>query len=203
MNAIAKSTRREELPQFASAPVGSPALQRALEDSRYYRPGPIWSDREWFAERPPTAEVQTEARALLGSIEEWMAKPSPTRIAAWLKPIAAAVRNPPSESDFAARCAALALMELPAAAFNTANRHQLLWNCQFWPSVADICAAMREDQARLRDWRTDLSKVAYARPASEYDAARRHAEAAADQCGPRAALLSFPSERASAVNNGF
>jgi hypothetical protein len=63
--------------------------------------------------------------------------------ARWLRPIAAAVRNPPSADDYKARCAAAAFaLRYPATDLTDNAARDLARSSPFWPSVADIDAAL-------------------------------------------------------------
>lgn len=74
--------------------------------------------------------------------------------AEWLRPVAAAVRNPPSPQDFQGRCAALAFsLSVPASALTASKARDLCRKSEFWPSVAEVEALFAEDwreQARSR-----------------------------------------------------
>lgn len=66
----------------------------------------------------------------------------------FLRPIAAAVRNPPSEQDFKAKVAALA-MAMPTATAEILSKQWLqaeaMKKCQFWPSVADLAEIIQPE----------------------------------------------------------
>lgn len=62
--------------------------------------------------------------------------------ARFLRPIVAAVRNPPNEADFKARCVALAAtVRQPPEALTGEMVGRLCRKAEFWPSVAEIAAA--------------------------------------------------------------
>lgn len=59
--------------------------------------------------------------------------------ARWLRPVAASVRNPPTDADFRGRCGALAFaLRVPAAALTDAKARDLCRSAQFWPSVEEV-----------------------------------------------------------------
>jgi len=70
----------------------------------------------------------------------------------WLRPVAAAVRNPPTDADFRGRCMALAFTCRVAPSDLTDSRaRDLCRKAEFWPSVAEIEAIFAEawkDRAR-------------------------------------------------------
>jgi hypothetical protein len=77
--------------------------------------------------------------------------PSLEHLRAWLLPVAAAVRNPPTEDDFElwlAACA-LAFAELPAAIFNVKSQREMLLNSKFRPSPADIFESLDREMLIL------------------------------------------------------
>ncbi len=57
----------------------------------------------------------------------------------FLRPIAAAVRNPPTEADAKGRAAALAFaLRVPPSSLTEARQRELCRTCEFWPSIAEI-----------------------------------------------------------------
>lgn len=72
----------------------------------------------------------------------------------FLRPIAASVRNVPTEPDAKGRAAALAFaLDVPAAWLTPARQRELCRKCEFWPSIAEIeavFAEQRRDAARSR-----------------------------------------------------
>ena len=72
--------------------------------------------------------------------------------ARFLTPVAAAVRNPPSPTDFRGRCAALAFaMRVEARDLTEARQRDLCRASEFWPSVAEVEKIFKEvwkDRAR-------------------------------------------------------
>lgn len=98
----------------------------------------------------------------------------------FLRPIAAAVRNPPSEQDFKARVAALA-MAMPTATADILAKQWLqaeaMRKCQFWPSVADLAEII---QPEINDARRQQSE----------------AVAAISYCPPQMRITPTPEEAA-------
>lgn len=74
--------------------------------------------------------------------------------ARFMRPIAASVRNPPTEADFKARCVALAAtIRHPPEALTGEMIGRLCRRAEFWPSVAEIDAAFSaawKEQAEAR-----------------------------------------------------
>lgn len=65
--------------------------------------------------------------------------------ARFLKPVASAVRNPPTDSDFRGRCAALAFAcRVHPADLTDARARDLCRKAEFWPSVAEVEAIFAE-----------------------------------------------------------
>jgi hypothetical protein len=84
--------------------------------------------------------------------------------ATWLLPVASAVRNPPTPSDFQGRCAALAFaLRVPTDALTEAKARDLCRKSEFWPSVADVETLFAEDwkaEARSRSITSGLTRIA-------------------------------------------
>lgn len=74
--------------------------------------------------------------------------------AAFLRPVAAAVRNTPDRTEFAGRASALAFaLRIPPAALTADRQRELCRTCEFWPSIAEVeavFAAAWRDLARSR-----------------------------------------------------
>lgn len=72
----------------------------------------------------------------------------------FLRPVALAVRNTPTEDDAKGRAAALAFaLRVPPSALTEARQRDLCRKCEFWPSIAEIEALFAEhwrDMARTR-----------------------------------------------------
>jgi hypothetical protein len=57
----------------------------------------------------------------------------------FLKPVAMAVSNPPTDTDAKGRAAALAYaMRVPPESLTASRQRELCRTCQFWPSVAEV-----------------------------------------------------------------
>lgn len=84
--------------------------------------------------------------------------------AEWLRPVAAAVRNPPSPQDFQGRCAALAFsLSVPPSSLTVSKARDLCRKSEFWPSVAEIEAMFAEEwkeQARSRSIGSGWARLA-------------------------------------------
>lgn len=86
--------------------------------------------------------------------------------ARFLKPVAAGVRNPPTEGDFRARVAAIAhaLPDVPAIWLGQAWRQrEAMAAWQFWPSAADVAewvAPYRREERATADMRHRLAAPA-------------------------------------------
>lgn len=96
-------------------------------------------------EPPPMAQgIAAEARALAAGLEASRDKEPPITAEAlveWLRPIALAVRNPPSDDAIEARAEALSFAvfgRYPAYVFDAELQRKVMLNCDFWPSVKDI-----------------------------------------------------------------
>lgn len=74
--------------------------------------------------------------------------------ARFLRPIAAAVRNPPTADDMRGRAGALAFtMRVAPESLTEARQRDLCRTCEFWPSIAEIEKLFAEewkDEARSR-----------------------------------------------------
>lgn len=74
--------------------------------------------------------------------------------ARWLRPVAASVRNQPSDTDFRGRCMALAFTcRVDPADLTDDRARDLCRKAEFWPSVAEIeaiFAGVWKEQARSR-----------------------------------------------------
>lgn len=72
----------------------------------------------------------------------------------FLRPVALAVRNTPTEDDAKARASALAFaLRVPASALTASRQRDLCRKCEFWPSIAEIEALFADawcDAARSR-----------------------------------------------------
>lgn len=97
--------------------------------------------------------------------------------AQFLKPIAAAVRNPPTETDFKARVAAIAhaLPDVPAIWLTQAWRQREAMRAwQFWPAVADVAEWLAPYQREERESAERHTRIAA--PAPEAPRLRSTAE---------------------------
>jgi hypothetical protein len=190
-------TKLQPIGRFA-IPRPSTELVEAIEDlarqhqSGYAKRGT--TSHEYFVYTMPAPDVVAEAKRLLLIIEPMVQPPTATLVRNWLRPLAAAVRNPPSKVDFEARVAALIMVsqDLPIAAFNIETQRTAICQFTFWPSVAEIRELLVKDGRRYWGPRRDLLKIVSARPMEQRDEAMKQWQQRLDAEG--AARL-FPSER--------
>jgi hypothetical protein len=120
------------------------------------------------APRPPalTGSAAAEATRLANGMDGQLAPVTLTAIRAWLAPVNAACRNPQTRDDFEARVHGIhALCEdLPHGAFTGDARRALP---EFFPSAADVRAAVEPGARKLRATQTALRDAASPRPAPE------------------------------------
>lgn len=150
-------TRRAPAPAGLAA-AASPALEAAL--------GAVASGSSALILGLP-AGVVAEARAALAAAPVRPA--GPRAILEWLRPVVAAVRNPPDRQraeDFAAALAA-ACCDLPAELWTAEALRAGLREWKFWPAVAEVRAAVRAAAAPLLARRSGLRLLAAARALPE------------------------------------
>jgi hypothetical protein len=149
---------------------------------------------EYFVGTMPTPDVVAEATQLLQIFDQMVQPPAADLIRGWLRPLAAAVRNPPSKVDFDARIAALVMVsqDLPTAAFNTETQRTAICEFTFWPSVAEIRELLVKDGRRYWGPHRHLLKIVSARPMQQrHEAIKQwHQKLAVEGTGRL-----FPSER--------
>jgi hypothetical protein len=91
----------------------------------------------------------------------------------FLKPIAMAVSNPPTDTDAKGRAAALAYtMRVPPESLTASRQRELCRTCQFWPSVAEVEKVFAEawkDAARSRSITGGIANALPAPPAKPID----------------------------------
>lgn len=85
-------------------------------------------------------------------------------VLAWLLPLAAAVRNPPSREDAATRAAAIvqACHDLPAWGFNGDTARTAVAKFDWWPSAAEVRALIHEATREGRETVEALRAIAAA-----------------------------------------
>jgi hypothetical protein len=175
MNAIAKRSA-PGLPVVPTIPRPSVALESAMNWAENgFKSGPTYRPDDWFSERLPLPAVADEAKALLAIFDQALTPAAPDLVKRWLLPIAAAVANSPTERDFAARAAAIALacVDMPIVAFTARAQREALQTFKFWPSAAEVCALLEEEAAPHRRHRLDVLKIVSVRPIAELEEARR------------------------------
>lgn len=109
-----------------------------------------------------TAAVKAEARAAADAMAPLCAPVTMEALREWIRPIGAAVRNPPSQEDFAAWGAALVIAcdDFAIGAFTATTQREALQTFQFWPSVADICGIVGGRSIALRGKLSALRRIA-------------------------------------------
>ena len=114
---------------------------------------------------PLTAMVKGEAAQALARFDRVLAPLTPVTLRAWLTPVAMAVRNPPTRSDFEARFAAIlvACADLPDCACTGTSQRAALASFAFWPSAADVRSLLAGAVADLFRTRAGLRRVAEGR----------------------------------------
>lgn len=182
---------------------------RAFTDARETWRGSHPSEREdgfvGMAPRMPAliAAERAEAEVALRDLDREAAPVSLDAFRAWLGPVNSAVRNPQGEQDFAVRCLGLFAMldDLPAGCFTAEARRTLP---AFFPSAADIRAAVEPGAGHLRRARDVLAKALRGDQAEPADDAGQHqpatqAEIAAVKAKVRAFLAETTAPTAAAV----
>lgn len=142
MNALTKGGR-SGLPTTAAAPF-SPALDRAVDLAMSPFPG--------VARDPVAPAVCQEAARHLAQLERAFRPCSHAVVREWLKPLAAAVRNPPDEETFDLKAAVItaACADVPDDAFTVKSQREALGKFAFFPAAADVLALF-QDQITARD----------------------------------------------------
>jgi hypothetical protein len=174
MNAIAKvGLMRAYAPIKTSTALT--ALMNTMESaSRFGEKFERGFDDHYYAEQMPAGHVIEEAKTLLAECERRRAPAGRDAVVTWLKPLVAAVSNPPTEKDFIARAAVIAEVcaDLPIAVFNVETQRDAIKRWKFWPSAAEVHFELEFAAfgyvgpiRRLRD-------VVSLRPMSEFSAAR-------------------------------
>lgn len=108
-----------------------------------------------------TLEMHAEAVALLPAYEAAVAGPSPDFMSSWLKPVAAAVRNPPP-SDQLTRVAgvyAMLMADIPWVVFTEQAMRMGAQRWDFWPSVAEIAKLVRDEADEVTHRRDVLAYI--------------------------------------------
>lgn len=98
---------------------------------------------------PVSFPLVRAANAYLEGHREALQPPDHGMLVQWLLPIAAAVRNPPTEDDFKRRVGALEVgaASLPGFCFSPSTQRLGLATWVFMPAVADIIALVSEVHA--------------------------------------------------------
>lgn len=157
MNQIVINSRA--LDRRAVGPAMSAALAKQIE--LVSNPHPDIRAPKRF---PPA--VMAEAASVADAMESLCAPVTLEALRAWVRPIGAAVRNPPSGEDFAAWGAALVVAcgDYAAGAFTAATQREALTTFKFFPSVADIAAVVGPKSMALRRKLAMLRTIAEAEP---------------------------------------
>lgn len=138
-------------PQVAISPELRARLSDALEPT--YPPAP---GEEFGLRKTPialTGKEAEEADWVAFELDRLLSRAvAPQTVAAWLKVVNAAVRNPQTKEDFQAKAAAIAMVcdGLPEACFTAESQRQAMAKWQFFPSAADVVAAV---QPIADEWR--------------------------------------------------
>ena len=152
---IRQSSQIVHLPQFPPLARLSPALDHALEQVR--NPHPDIGAPKQFA-----ALVKHQAGHAADELEA-QCKPVPaSTVRDWCRPIGAAVRNPPTNEDFAAWAAALMIVcgDLAVGVFTVDTQREALRAFQIFPAVADVSQLLGPKSHTLRARRDALRRIA-------------------------------------------
>lgn len=117
--------------------------------------------------------------------------------ARFLKPVAMAVRNTPTDDEFRARVAAVShAVRIPAAWLRQPWRQaEAMRKCQFWPSVADICDLFAEALRAERESADRRERLSAPAPDDDGPRFRTPAEILAVQAKARALTVELTRAR--------
>ena len=166
------------IPAAITLPTPSAALAAEAErlGHRYGQVEEAWIDGRLatFADRPPPRDVRAEARTMLAALAAALDPVEPTTVRAWLRPLAPAVRNPPTAPEFEARAAAIALAcsTVPRCAFTLTSQAEALRRFSYWPSAADVVELLDEHARPIRARHRAIERVVTVRPLAELAEAR-------------------------------
>jgi hypothetical protein len=110
--------------------------------------------------------VSGEARSLLPAMRRRAMSASADAWDDFLRPLVAATRNPPTQSDFLAfvAAAAVALDGIPARLLTDQRRAAAVRRFDFWPSVADLANWLEPEAREERAALLAMERLAVAKP---------------------------------------
>lgn len=113
-----------------------------------------------------TPALHAEAAVLLPAYRAAVAGPHPEFMRSWLKPIAAAVRNPPPEAQLTrvAGVYAMLMSDIPWVVFTEQAMRAGAQRWDFWPSVAEIAKLVRDDAEEVQHRHHVLAYIAAHEP---------------------------------------
>lgn len=105
-----------------------------------------------------TRAMVEEAKSSLPFFQEAAAGATAELLAAWLRPLALVVRNPPSAETLPgiARAFAAVLSDIPGAAFTAETSRRAAQKFEFWPSAADVVQLLQPEIDDIRRIGADL-----------------------------------------------
>ena len=171
----------------------------AAERERFYTLSLEARENAFVPRLPPapalsSAELEDVERAI-GEMEQRLQPISLALLRLWLGPVNAAVRNPQSQEDFAARCHGLIALldDLPSGAFTRDARRALP---NFFPAAADIREAVEPDARRLRVLLAGLEAVQRAATRKRRDMPEPRSERSAEALAVvQRTVAAFTAER--------
>lgn len=155
MNALAPIPNTQSVPQL---PPGLAAKVEAVAPRRFPGAG---SDDPGFR-LPPHVEHDPTAASYLAQFERVCRPSEPTAIRVWCTRLARAVRNTPSEHDFAFRSAAIAevCVDFPAAVWTSETLTEAMRTFEWWPSAKDAYNFLKPRADELIRTRDALRRMA-------------------------------------------